>query len=205
MRCSSRDFSRATSWSALRCSCFSRRGLSASSIVAARQRRRITALFVLVYGVGKCVADCRIYQDGRGPLLGGVAVHGARRALLRFASRATAIFGAATLLAFYSRYLPTGKTIWFYPRGSTRESGEADWRIVEDVEPRHRRADWRSTTGRAVDFGLVGRFPFYGLSGCQWSLISSGLVEPLQGVEPNSSIQRRFAGSIGCWSSSSSR
>jgi hypothetical protein len=77
-------------------------------------------------------------------------------------------FRTGTLLAFYRSYLPRDKTVTFYPRNSPR-LGEATWRIVEDLEPNpDAPMDIEDREGRR--FRMVKRLPFYGLSGCQWSL-----------------------------------
>ena len=70
------------------------------------------------------------------------------------------------LLAFYRRYLPPDRTLVFSPRASAG-SGAA-WRIREDVVPAAVTPEADDERGRR--YRLAARYPFYGLSGSQWSL-----------------------------------
>ena len=71
------------------------------------------------------------------------------------------------LLAFYARDLPAGTTMVFVPHART-SAAEAEWRIVEDLDPVASPPAQLDEGSRR--FRLVKRFPFYGLSGCQWTL-----------------------------------
>ena len=72
------------------------------------------------------------------------------------------------LLDFYRRYLPSGKTVAFYPNSSPLVQ-EARWRIVETLEPDAIVAS-EIDDGKGHRFRLMKQFPFYGLSGCAWSV-----------------------------------
>jgi hypothetical protein len=93
-------------------------------------------------------------------------------------------FRTGTLLRFYRRYLPQGRTLVYYPRRSGPHPA-ADWRIVEDVEP-------NLSPSREVEDDVGNRFrlmkllPFYGLSGCQWSL-----YERIHGAEPSTPMRQK--------------
>ena len=77
-------------------------------------------------------------------------------------------FRTSVLIDFYRRYLPSGKTVSLYPNSSALVA-EADWRIVETLEPDAIVAS-EIDDGKGHRFRLMKQFPFYGLSGCGWSV-----------------------------------
>jgi hypothetical protein len=131
-------------------------------------RRLFAAIFVAMYVSGNLWHAASFMWYGRGHY---------REALLYMAQStdepeirvsSNSDFRTSTLLAFYRPYLPHDKTLTFYPRSSPRFR-EVTWRIVEDLDPNPDvPLDVEDREGRR--FRMVKRLPFYGLSGCQWSL-----------------------------------
>jgi len=131
-------------------------------------RRLVSAIII----VGMVLAHLRQVADfargGRGHYHDALAhmVQATADPNIRVASNSD--FRTGILLGFYGRYLPPGRTLIFYG-GTSPNVREADWRIREDLEPASsvpRELD----DGRGQRFRLTGRYSFYGLSGCQWSL-----------------------------------
>jgi hypothetical protein len=143
-------------------------------------RRTVTVLLVLLWTVGNVTEVTLFAWYGRGHYFQAVEdmANGTRAGEIRVSSNSD--FRTATLLGFYRRYLPAERTLVYYPRSSARNLA-ADWRIVEDVEPNASPLP-EVDDGRGNRFQLVKRFPFFGLSGCQWSLYErSGLARTAPG------------------------
>jgi hypothetical protein len=139
-------------------------------------RRLIAAVFVIVWMAGNLSEVAFFARDGRGHYREAVDDMARATADTEIRVSSNSDFRTSTLLAFYRRYLPEGRTLVYYPRRSGPHP-TADWRIVEDVEPNI------SPSSEVEDdlgnrFRLMKRLPFYGLSGCQWSL-----YERVPGIE----------------------
>jgi len=142
------------------------------------KRRLLAALFVAMFVAGNLWHAASFMLSGRGHY---------REALLYMAQStddpeirvsSNSDFRTGTLLAFYRSYLPHDKTLTFYPRNSPRLR-EASWRIIEDLDSNPEvPLDIEDPEGRRLR--MVKRLPFYGLSGCQWSLyrLISAPAEP---------------------------
>jgi hypothetical protein len=131
-------------------------------------RRLAAAIVILGYALGNLWQAADFIRYGRGHYREALA-HMARETAepaIRVASNSD--FRTRVLLAFYGRYLPPGRTLIFFGAASPHVD-EADWRIREDVEPTSS-VPPELGDGRGHRFRLAERYPFYGLSGCQWSL-----------------------------------
>ncbi len=131
-------------------------------------RRLAVAVIIAVYAVGNLWHAAHFITQGRGHYRQALDYMAERTAGPRIRISSNSDFRTSVLLAFYRRYLPLEKSVLFYGRTSPRLA-EADWHIREDVEP-------TASVPREIDdgsgdrFRLMERYPFYGLSGSQWSL-----------------------------------
>jgi hypothetical protein len=143
------------------------------------RHRQIAMLLVAVFVLGNLSHVARFFADGRGHYRDALSYIGkASNGEVRVSSNSD--FRTGMLLAFYRRYLPSGQNLIFYPGGSPR-SHEARWRIREDLEPMRVPAEINDAQGHL--FQLRARFPFYGLSGCQWSLYERVDAAPVRDLE----------------------
>lgn len=71
------------------------------------------------------------------------------------------------VLAFYRRYLPAGKEIAYFARGSWPAEG-TEWYIAHDQSPDPQAEESVVVHGRVYD--LAASFDHYGLSGWHWFL-----------------------------------
>ena len=132
------------------------------------RRFAIAATFVSLFLIGNLWQVACFIAGGRGHY----------RDALRYMSHETrdweitvssnSDFRTRLLLTFYRRYLPPDKTLTFYLHGAT-DIDNAEWRIVEDLQPNAAMPE-QIDDGHGQGFRLMKIFPFYGLSGCQWSL-----------------------------------
>jgi hypothetical protein len=131
-------------------------------------RRLVAAVFLIFWTAGNLDEAGAFFRYGRGHYREAVddMAHATGNAEIRVSSNSD--FRTSTLLQFYRRYLPEGRTLVYYPRGSGQHP-KADWRIIEDLEP-NISPSGEVEDGLGTRFRLVKRLPFYGLSGCQWSL-----------------------------------
>jgi hypothetical protein len=130
--------------------------------------RIVSTLLVSLYVLGNLWQVAQFARIGRGHYRDALRyiAHETPGPDLRVSSNSD--FRTGVLLGFYQRYLPADKHLAFYGRGSAR-SREAQWRIVEDIEPTTA-VPTEIDDGLGDRFRLIRTFPFYGLSGCQWSL-----------------------------------
>jgi hypothetical protein len=145
-----------------------------------RRRRMTVSLFLGLCVIGHLWHTARFIQGGRGQYREAVHYMAAATIEPEIRVSSNSDFRTSTLLAFYRSELPPGKALIFFPAAS-RRLHDANWRIIEELEPN------RETPAELVDqeggrFRIVKRWPFYGLSGCQWTLyrrIDSRAVPPL--------------------------
>jgi hypothetical protein len=126
----------------------------------------LALLSVLV--LGNLWQVMRFTGEGRGHYLNAVQYLAQQSLEAEIRVSSNSDFRTSRLLAFYRQYLPSGRTLKFYSAGAPGRAG-AEWRMLEDVEP-------RATMPLEIDegpggrFRLMKRFPFYGLSGAQWTI-----------------------------------
>ncbi len=131
-------------------------------------RRVIATLCLMLWMVGNFAELRAFFRDGRGHYLEAVNYMAQATGSAEIRVSSNSDFRTSTLLGFYRRYLPEGRTLVYYSRRSGRHA-DAGWRIVEDVEPSSSPAN-EVEDDAGHRFRLMKRLPFYGLSGCQWSL-----------------------------------
>jgi hypothetical protein len=131
-------------------------------------RRLATVLALGLYVTLSLWQVATFVRVGRGHYRDALSDMAARTAgsVIRLSSNSD--LRTTVLLDFYRRYAPAGKTVSFYPHGSTR-AVEADWRIVETLEP-DAIVPAEVDDGSGHRYRLMKHFPFYGLSGCGWSV-----------------------------------
>ena len=132
-----------------------------------RWKRLVASGGVLVFVTANLWQVSRFIVGGRGQYRAAVrymAEHSPGRPI-RVSSNSDV--RTSVLLAFYARDFTAGTTMVFVPHART-SAAEAEWRIVEDLDPVASPPAQLDEGSRR--FRLVKRFPFYGLSGCQWTL-----------------------------------
>ena len=130
--------------------------------------RRASAIFVTVFVAGNLWQVWQFAADGRGHYRDALVdmASATPGGLIRVSSDSD--FRTGILLAFYQRHLPADTTVAYYPRRSPQVS-LAQWRVTEHLEPTTA-IPAEITDESGGRFQLRKTYPFYGLSGCQWSV-----------------------------------
>ena len=132
------------------------------------KRRTATVLAVSVYAMLNLWQIASFVSVGRGRYRDALDEIARRTTGSELRVSSNSDFRTSVLIDFYRRYLPSGKTVSLYPDSSALVA-QADWRIVETLEPDAIVAS-EIDDGNGHRFRLMKHFPFYGLSGCAWSV-----------------------------------
>jgi hypothetical protein len=131
--------------------------------------RRVVSVTVLGgYIAGSLWQVFHFAAEGRGHYLEAVRYVSAESASRDVRVTSNSDFRTGRLLAFYGRYLPAERTVALDPLGTVAPD-RAEWRIVERVEPSDTMPEEISDREKR-SYRLMKRYPFYGLSGSEWSL-----------------------------------
>jgi hypothetical protein len=130
--------------------------------------RLVAVTLISACAVGNLWQVVNFMGDGRGDYQEAVRYMSSATSgpVIRVSSNSD--FRTGVLLAFHGRYLPPDKTLTLYP-GVAASDGALQWRILEDLAPNPAMPELIDD-GQGPAFRFVKRFPFYGLSGAQWSL-----------------------------------
>lgn len=131
---------------------------------------------VALYVLGNLWHTAHFIADGRGQYRKALDQMAAETRAPVITVSSNSDLRTGVLLAFHGRQLPGDTRVVLYPHTSAR-AAEATWHIREDLEPTSVPGEFAGLRGQR--FRLRERYPFYGLSGCQWSV-----YERVDGPEP---------------------